>query len=162
MYIIYIHSITRISRTSAGSRNNTCNSLGSVQQLLTDSVICNDSKLAFALLLFTIHFQGLVKYRAGLKISGFSCDTCWYSSNGLSRQNCPCSCQNNKNDAPHRMTISTSLWQNNSSFCSSFTLYKKYVINWLSDPICGIRLPFSKETFLSYVWPLLTLKQHVN
>lgn len=120
--IIYIHSRTSISRTSAGSRNNTCNSLGSVQQLLTDSVICNDSKLAFALLLFTIHFQGLVKYRAGLKISGFSCDTCWYSSNGLSRQNCPCSCQNNKNDAARRMTISTSLWQNNSSFCNSFAL----------------------------------------
>lgn len=119
---IYTHSLTSSSSTSAGSRNNTCNSLGSVWQLLTDFVICNDSKLAFALLLFTIHFQGLVKYRAGLKISGFACDTRWYSSNGLSRQNCPCSCQNNKNDAPHRMTISTSLWQNKSSFYNSLIL----------------------------------------
>lgn len=107
-HVMNIHNLTIIFKTSTGSRNDTYNSLCSVQQLLTDSVICNDSKLAFALLLFTIHFQGLVKYRAGLKISGFSCDTHWYSSNGLSRQNCPCSCQNNKSDAPHHMTISTS------------------------------------------------------
>lgn len=105
--IAHIHRFTGLSGTSAGPQNNTCNSTASIQQLLADSVICNDSKLAFALPLFTIHFQGLVKYRAGLKISGFPCDTLWYSSNGLSRQNCPCSCQN-KNDAPHRMTISTS------------------------------------------------------
>lgn len=112
------HNVSSIPppQTSDGLQRSTCDSLGSVLPRLAESVICDDSRLAFALLLFTIHFQSLVKYGAGLKISGFSCDTRWYSSNGLSRQNCPCSCQNNKNDAPHRMTISTSSWQNNSSF----------------------------------------------
>ena len=128
--------------------------MGSVQQLLTDSVICNDSKLAFALLLCTIHFQGLVKYRAGLKISGFSCDTHWYSSNGLSRQNCPVLAKIIK------MTLHIA-WQSalpRGKTTQAFVLHlfyreKKFLSYCLSKPICKIRLLFSKEIF-KMLWPL--------
>lgn len=126
------------------------------------TVICKDSVLAFALLLVTIHFQSLVKYRAGLKISGFSCDTRWYSSNGLSRQNCPCSCQN------HKVTLHIA-WQSvlphgetTRAFCNSFILQKKKcqlaIQSQCTESGCCSQMSLS---FFN-VFPLRMPKQHVN